>query len=249
MKVFTPISVAALLLALATVPAGASRRVYLNSGESLVCDHVATVGSDLRLYMTPGRSSYFDLPAAAVLRVQDEPAAAEAPSDSSAAKPAATAAHSTAANASPLDVDRLLQEAGAVHHIDPDLLASIVRQESGGNPHAVSRAGALGLMQLMPGTAEDLGVADPRVPTQNVAGGTSYLDALLMYYHDDVAKALAAYNAGPAAVDRYHGIPPYPETRRYVARVIHEYNRRKVLELRHKEAQSHALHPVAVAAR
>ncbi len=249
MKALAPISVAALLLALATQPAGASRRVYLSSGESLVCDHVATVGSDLRLYMTPGQSSYFDLPAATVLRVQDEPAAAGAPSDTSAAKTVAAATHSTAASASPLDIDRLLREAGAMHHIDPDLLASIVRQESGGNPHAVSRAGALGLMQLMPGTAADLGVADPRVPAQNVAGGTSYLDALLMYYHDDVAKALAAYNAGPAAVDRYHGIPPFAETRQYVARVIHEYNRRKVLEMRRKEAQAHAPHPVAVAAR
>jgi soluble lytic murein transglycosylase-like protein len=102
---------------------------------------------------------------------------------------------------------------------------------------------------LMPRTAADLGVADPRVPAQNVAGGTSYLDALLMYYHDDVAKALAAYNAGPAAVDRYHGIPPFAETRQYVARVIHEYNRRKVLEMRRKEASAHVPHPVAVAAR
>jgi soluble lytic murein transglycosylase-like protein len=207
------------------------------------------VGSDLRLYMTPGQSSYFDLPAAAVLRVQDEPAATGAPPDSSATKPVAPAAHSTAAHTSPLDVDRLLQEAGAMHHIDPDLLASIVRQESGGNPHAVSRAGALGLMQLMPGTAADLGITDPRAPAQNVAGGTSYLDALLMYYHDDVAKALAAYNAGPAAVDRYHGIPPFAETRQYVARVIHEYNRRKALELHRRDALAHAPQPPAVAAR
>jgi soluble lytic murein transglycosylase-like protein len=107
-----------------------------------------------------------------------------------------------------------------------DLLASLVKAESGGNAHAVSRTGARGLMQLMPGTAAELGVLDSFEPRQNVSGGTTYLDALLVYYHDNLALALAAYNAGPAAVDKYHGIPPYRETRAYVARVIHEFNRR-----------------------
>jgi len=81
-------------------------------------------------------------------------------------------------------------------------------------------------MQLMPGTASDLGVQDSFKPDENVRGGSAYLDALLVRYHDNVALALAAYNAGPQAVDKYHGIPPYHETRVYVARVIHEFNRR-----------------------
>jgi soluble lytic murein transglycosylase-like protein len=81
-------------------------------------------------------------------------------------------------------------------------------------------------MQLMPSTAAGLGVADSFEPRQNVRGGSAYLDALLTRYHDNMALALAAYNAGPAAVDRYHGIPPYHETQAYVARVIHEFNRR-----------------------
>jgi soluble lytic murein transglycosylase-like protein len=83
-------------------------------------------------------------------------------------------------------------------------------------------------MQLMPATASSLGVANSFAPEQNIGGGTAYLDALLTRYHDDIALALAAYNAGPAAVDRYHGIPPYAETRAYVARVIREFNRLKL---------------------
>jgi soluble lytic murein transglycosylase-like protein len=121
----------------------------------------------------------------------------------------------------------MLARAGTQHHIDEDLLASVVKAESGGRVMAVSRTGARGLMQLMPGTATELGVADAFRPDQNIAGGTAYLDQLLVRYHDNAALALAAYNAGPGAVDKYHGVPPYRETRAYVARVIREFNRRK----------------------
>ncbi len=85
-------------------------------------------------------------------------------------------------------------------------------------------------MQLMPGTASDLGVADTFAPKENIKGGTAYLDSLLKRYKDNLQWALAAYNAGPAAVDRWHGVPPYRETQLYVMRVIREYNRR--VELR-----------------
>ena len=120
----------------------------------------------------------------------------------------------------------MLARAGTEHNLDVDLLASVVKAESDGNARAVSHAGAQGLMQLMPGTAAGLGVQDSFQPEQNVRGGSTYLDALLTRYHDNLALALAAYNAGPEAVDKYHGIPPYSETRAYVARVIHEFNRR-----------------------
>ena len=132
------------------------------------------------------------------------------------------------------DLREMLARAGNEHNLDVDLLASVVKAESDGNAHAVSHAGAQGLMQLMPGTAAGLGVQDSFQPEQNVRGGSAYLDALLTRYHDNLALALAAYNAGPDAVDKYHGIPPYRETRVYVARVIHEFNRRVLA----REAQS-----------
>ena len=126
----------------------------------------------------------------------------------------------------------MLARAGAQHNIDADLLASVVHAESNGNVRAVSRAGARGLMQLMPATASNLGVHNSFAPEENIGGGTAYLDQLLTRYdpNNDVKGlelAVAAYNAGPAAVDRYHGIPPYAETRAYVARVVREFNRRK----------------------
>ena len=122
----------------------------------------------------------------------------------------------------------MLDRAGARHNIDADLLASILHAESAGNPRAVSRAGAQGLMQLMPATATTLGVHNSFAPEENISGGAAYLDQLLTRYHDDIRLAVAAYNAGPAAVDRYRGIPPYAETRAYVARVVREFNRRKL---------------------
>ncbi len=126
----------------------------------------------------------------------------------------------------PGDLAEILAAAGRDHDLDVDLLASVVKAESSGNPRAVSPAGARGLMQLMPRTAASLGVENSFQPQQNVQGGSAYLDALLTRYRNNLALALAAYNAGPQAVDRYNGIPPYAETRAYVARVIHEFNRR-----------------------
>ncbi len=206
--------------------AGAAERVTLRNGYEMRCDHHAEVDGRVRLYLGPGEGSYIELkPAeiAAVEQVADPPPAAEDPSQTA----PKTAAKTTAeAKLSPADLHEMLAKAGDEHNVDVDLLASLVKAESNGNAHAVSRAGAKGLMQLMPGTASDLGVDDSFRPDENVRGGSTYLDALLTRYHDNVALALAAYNAGPQAVDKYHGIPPYHETRVYVARVIHEFNRR-----------------------
>jgi soluble lytic murein transglycosylase len=118
--------------------------------------------------------------------------------------------------------DGLIGAAARRHQVQPALVKAVVAAESNFDPRAVSRKGARGLMQLMPETAAELGVADPLRPEENLRGGTRYLRAMLDRY-GETPLALAAYNAGPAAVDRYGGIPPYAETRDYVQRVLTYY--------------------------
>jgi soluble lytic murein transglycosylase-like protein len=113
----------------------------------------------------------------------------------------------------------LIQRTAARYGLDPALLAALTRAESNFNPRAVSHAGAQGLTQLMPATARGLGVTDPFDPAQNLDGGARFLSDMLRRYHGDANLAIAAYNAGPGAVDRYGGIPPYAETQRHVAKV------------------------------
>jgi hypothetical protein len=121
-----------------------------------------------------------------------------------------------------------ITKAGLQTGIDPDFIHSVIRAESGYNAKAVSPKGAQGLMQLMPATAVKLGVRDSLDPANNIDGGSRYLRELLLRYNGDASKALAAYNAGPGSVEKYKGIPPYRETRGYVARVINDFNRRKL---------------------
>ena len=243
-----------LTLTLLAVIAGPSLRAYaaehitLRNGFEFDCARREAAGDRVRLYLNPAANAlltaeragdaeqgaaqdanYIEVAASAVLRVEQIPDPPAPPA--SAPTPAAPLiilepARSASSPLTPAEMGDLLARAGARHNINTDLLASVVKAESNGNTRAVSRAGAQGLMQLMPGTALELGVRNAFAPEENIGGGTAYLDALLMRYHNDIKLAVAAYNAGPAAVDRYHGIPPYAETRAYVARVINEFNRR-----------------------
>jgi hypothetical protein len=199
----------------------AAEQVTLKNGYNLLCDHREQDGDRVRLFTSKDGGNFVEVDAAEIASVDTVPDPPVVPTQ--AAEPKLTSA----------DVHQLIAQAGADHNLDVDLLASVVRAESGGNIHAVSRTGAQGLMQLMPGTAAELGVTNSFRADQNINGGTAYLDALLLRYHDRLALALAAYNAGPAAVDKYHGVPPYRETQVYVARVIREFNRRKQWEKQH----------------
>jgi soluble lytic murein transglycosylase-like protein len=215
----------------------AAVHVTLQDGGEFDCTRQEAIdGGKVRLYLYPTEpgmaldANYIDVKAEAIRTVEAEPDPVIPAATVSASDKPATAALTQA------EMQQMLVHAGSRHNVDADLLASVVKAESGGQVRAVSRTGAEGLMQLMPGTAKEQGVADAFRPEQNIAGGTAYLDQLLTRYHDNIAFALAAYNAGPAAVDRYHGIPPYRETQAYVARVIREFNRRKLQAM---QAASH----------
>jgi len=172
----------------------------------------------VRLYVDDQKKSFVDVPVDQVEGYSSEPDPAPLPTASIASSSVPQPAKSTS---------QIVTEASIKQGVDSDFIHSVIKQESAGNAHAVSRAGARGLMQLMPGTALQLGVNDSFSPEQNVHGGALYLRELLERYNGDAIKALAAYNAGPGAVDRYNGVPPYRETQQYVRNIVRDYNKSK----------------------
>jgi soluble lytic murein transglycosylase-like protein len=197
-----------LLVCLCALPALAGEYAILSNGFRLHADHHEVSGGMVRLYTDKGLTEFPESSIAGFEKEEYVPPP-PAPARSAETHPALTPQEL---------VDRAANKAG----LPPELVHSVAKAESGYQVDAVSRKGAIGLMQLMPGTAAELN-ADPRNPQQNADAGAKYLADLLVKYGGDVAKAVAAYNAGPGAVDKYNGVPPYRETRTYVNRVISNY--------------------------
>ena len=211
MKLGNKFGIATAFLALVCVSASPAEIAVLRNGFSIRHKRHEARDNVTRLYLNETLDDYADVPTAEIVGFEnDDPPLAPA-----------------IGFAPRRNLDDVISAASNRNNIDPDLTNSLIRAESGFNPNAVSPKGAQGLMQLMPQTALQLGVRNVMDPASNVEGGTRYLRELLSRYHNDLAKALAAYNAGPQRVEQYHGVPPYPETLAFVARTIGAFNRKK----------------------
>jgi soluble lytic murein transglycosylase-like protein len=199
----------AAIFALAALFAPAARADYavLRSGQRLHVRGYERQGDRVRLVLDGGT---VEVAAADLVAVEPEEVFTPAP-DPAPAGP----------------YGKIIRAAAQEQGVDEALISSVIATESNFNPKAVSRRQAVGLMQLRPETATRYSVSDAFDPTQNISAGTRYLKDLLQQYHGNLALALAAYNAGPHRVERYHGIPPYPETRSYVRRVAKKLTEQK----------------------
>lgn len=198
----------------------------LDNGFSIRHERREVIGDITRLYLSGSEhSGYIDVPTARIGSIEPDDAPPTASPDAGAVAPAASPAAQPAGT-----VDDYIKAASEKHRIDRALIESVIHAESRFNPNALSPKGAQGLMQLMPGTAAALGVNNAFDPQSNIEGGTRYLQQLLIQYNNDLAKALAAYNAGPHRVQQYNGIPPYRETQNYVSNIINDFNRKKIAE-------------------
>jgi len=238
-------------LAMACTAAVAADLAVLENGNSIRHEHRRDIGSVTRLYLGADEESFIDVPTKEIDHFEKDTSPAPLPASSSSTPPSAKSPSPVPAVAIPtLASPRLsapksrapteqlstqaltdvISGSSDRYHLDPDLVNSVIHAESDFNQHARSPKGAQGLMQLMPGTASQLGVANAYDPQANVEGGTRYLRELLERYNFDLVKALAAYNAGPQRVEQYHGVPPYYETQAYIARIIKDFNRKKLAE-------------------
>src|SRR6202521_4175941 len=247
----------AIAVALLARPANAAELAILRNGFSIRHEHRLVMGTNTRLFLAADDSSFTDVPTEEITGYEKDlslplPLPAPAPADSPAsfsvtfasAKPESAKSWSTksgsaksgsAKSGSPKFVpapalNQVVDSASAAYHLDPDLVNSVIHAESGFNSRAVSPKGARALTHLVPAPPTQGGVKDPFDPKANVTGGSRYLRELLERYNFDLVKALAAYNAGPQRVEQYRGVPPFRETRAYVARIVHEYNLKKVAQ-------------------
>lgn len=222
MKICTQ-SVVTLGLLLTSLASVASDLAVLHNGFSIRHERREVIGSVTRLYLGADKDGYVDVPTAEIDHFEPDlslPPAAQ----------------------NPQGLPEVVSTASDRYHLDPDLVNSVIRAESGFNTKAVSPKGAQGLMQLMPETAAKLGVMDSLDPRANVDGGTRYLRALLEQYNFDLIKALAAYNAGARRVEQYHGVPPYYETQAYISRIVRDFNRKKLAERKTNPAKNAVSH-------
>ena len=214
----------------------------LRNGRSISHVRREQIGDITRLYMAEG---YVDVPTDEIASFEVEEAPPPQP------EPPAQQPQIAQPSVTPqpvkltakVDIDAVIREASQRRQLDPDFVNSVIKAESNFHTRAVSPKGAQGLMQLMPGTAAKLGVSDPFDPRANVEAGTAYLSDLLDLYHDDPIKALAAYNAGPLRVQQYHGVPPYSETRSYIARIVRDFNAKKKAQMAQTQTAQNAQKP------
>jgi soluble lytic murein transglycosylase-like protein len=200
---------------LAISPAFAGEYAVLSSGLRLHLDHHENAADMLRLYTT--KDGFVEVSPSMVTAFEEEDYVPPPPAPP---KPAQVSAAVTAP--AKVDPKAMVQAAATRYALPAAFVESVAKIESGMKTGAVSPKGAIGVMQLMPGTAQGLG-ADATDPEQNIDAGTRLLRELLLKYNGDVVKALAAYNAGSGAVDKYQGLPPYRETQSYVDKVIKDY--------------------------
>jgi Transglycosylase SLT domain len=223
-------------LVVAAVPCFAGEVAVLKNGFAIKHERREIVGDLTRLYVSADGASFVDVPTADIEHFEAAPEEpVEEPSSAGNAKGVGakpvSGGRPAAFSARPVtDLSQVVNEASGRYRLDPDLVNSVIKAESGFNVRAVSPKGAQGLMQLMPGTASQLGVPNAFDPQANVDGGTRYLRELLERYNFDLVKALAAYNAGPQRVEQFGGVPPYYETRAYVARIVKDFNKKKIAQ-------------------
>jgi hypothetical protein len=232
-----------------SLPCWAAEMAVLRNGFSIRHERREVIGDVTRLYVTADGSSYVDVPTAEIEHFEEAADLENQASgfglhgrDSGLNSPLLAKSARNGAPGPEVDLNEVVNAASGRYRLDPDLVSSVIKAESGFNVRAVSPKGAQGLMQLMPDTASKLGVPDAFDPQANVEGGTRYLRELLERYNFDLVKALAAYNAGPLRVEQYGGVPPYHETRAYVARVVKDFNKKKKAQQQSAAAQARSKH-------